>query len=71
MYAVDVVGLAQFNIVEAKTHLSRLVERVRTGEEIVIARHGEPQAKLVPYSYVEPRVRGSIDPRPRLPRGRL
>lgn len=32
----------------AKTHLSRLIERVRQGEEIVIARGKDPIAKLVP-----------------------
>lgn len=37
------------NIHDAKTHLSRLVERVETGEEIVIARAGRPVARLVPY----------------------
>ena len=36
------------NIHEAKTHLSRLVERVEQGEEILIARAGKPVAKLVP-----------------------
>ena len=34
---------------EAKTHLSRLVERVEGGEEIIIGRAGKPVAKLVPY----------------------
>lgn len=33
---------------EAKTTLSKLVERARAGEEIVIARNGEPVARLVP-----------------------
>lgn len=37
------------NIYEAKTHLSRLLEQVALGEEIVIARAGKPLAKLVPY----------------------
>ncbi len=37
------------NIHEAKTHLSRLVERAMAGEEIVIGRAGKPVAKLVPY----------------------
>jgi prevent-host-death family protein len=37
------------NIHEAKTHLSRLVERVEAGEEIVIARAGRPVARLVRY----------------------
>jgi prevent-host-death family protein len=36
------------NIHEAKTHLSRLVEEVADGAEIVIAKNGVPRAKLVP-----------------------
>jgi prevent-host-death family protein len=32
---------------EAKTHLSRLLDQVERGEEIIITRHGEPVAKLV------------------------
>jgi prevent-host-death family protein len=35
------------NIHEAKTSLSRLVERAEAGEEIIIARAGRPAAKLV------------------------
>jgi prevent-host-death family protein len=38
------------NIHEAKTHFSRLVERVSRGEEIVIGKAGKPIAKLVPYA---------------------
>jgi prevent-host-death family protein len=34
---------------EAKTHLSRLVERAAAGEEIVIGKAGKPIARLVPY----------------------
>ncbi len=37
------------NIHEAKTHLSRLVERAEAGEEVIIARNGKPVAKLVAY----------------------
>ena len=37
------------NIHEAKTHLSRLIERVETGEEVVIARAGRPVARLIPF----------------------
>jgi len=37
----------EVNIHEAKTHLSRLLQRVAEGEEIVIARAGVPVAKLV------------------------
>jgi prevent-host-death family protein len=40
--------LDQVNMHEAKTHLSKLVERVQGGEEIVISRAGRPAAKLVP-----------------------
>ena len=36
------------NIHEAKTHLSRLIERVQAGEEFVIAKAGRPAARLVP-----------------------
>ncbi len=36
------------NVHEAKTHLSRLLDRVAKGEEIVIAKAGRPVAKLVP-----------------------
>jgi prevent-host-death family protein len=47
------------NIHEAKTHLSRLVERVERGDEIVIARAGRPVARLVPFRVrTVPRVPG-------------
>jgi prevent-host-death family protein len=36
------------NVHEAKTHLSRLLNRVAAGEEIVIAKGGKPFALLVP-----------------------
>ena len=36
------------NIHHAKTHLSRLIERVQAGEEFVIAKAGKPAARLVP-----------------------
>ena len=41
---------SQYNVHEAKTHLSKLIERVRNGEEIVIAKAGEPAARLVPIA---------------------
>jgi prevent-host-death family protein len=37
------------NVHEAKTQLSRLLESVSRGEEVVIARAGTPVARLVPY----------------------
>jgi|Tabmets5t2r1_1033131.scaffolds.fasta_scaffold38154_3 prevent-host-death family protein len=39
---------AQFNIHEAKTQLSRLVERAAAGEEIIISKAGRPVARLGP-----------------------
>ena len=39
------------NIAEAKATLSKLVERVLRGEEIVIGKAGKPVAKLVPYDH--------------------
>jgi prevent-host-death family protein len=38
------------NIHDAKTHFSKLIERVLLGEEIVIAKAGRPVAKLVPIA---------------------
>jgi prevent-host-death family protein len=38
------------NIHEAKTHLSRLLERVAAGEEVTIAKAGRPVARLVPVA---------------------
>ena len=37
----------EVNIDEAKTHFSRLLERIALGEEIIIAKAGKPVAKLV------------------------
>lgn len=42
-----------YNIQEAKTHLSRLIEETAQGKEVVIARHGRPMARLTPYSQRE------------------
>ncbi|MSP81179.1 MAG: type II toxin-antitoxin system Phd/YefM family antitoxin [Rhodospirillales bacterium] len=48
------------NIHDAKTHLSKLIARVRKGEEIVLAKAGKPVAKIVPFeSGPKRRVPGS------------
>lgn len=46
--------MSKVNIHEAKTHLSRLLEKVARGEEVTIAKSGRPVAKLVP---IEPSKR--------------
>jgi prevent-host-death family protein len=46
------------NVHEAKTHLSRLLERVEAGEEIVLARNGKAVARLVPVGRVARRPGG-------------
>jgi len=43
---------------EAKTHLSRLLDDVAAGEEILITRRGEPAARLVAPSIGAPRAFG-------------
>lgn len=56
------------NIHEAKTHLSRLIERVEAGEEIIIAKAGRPAARLVPIERARKPVRiGGLKARMPLP----
>lgn len=38
----------QVNMLEAKNQLSKLVKAAVSGEEIIIASHGQPQVRLVP-----------------------
>ena len=42
------------NIHEAKTHLSRLLEEVNRGQEVVIAKAGKPMARLTRVSAAKP-----------------
>jgi len=52
--------VAMVNIHEAKTHLSKLLQRVIAGEEIVIAKSGKPVARIVPFEQEpKPRTPGS------------
>ena len=50
--------MAQVNVHEAKTQLSRLLARVAAGEEIIISKAGRPAAKLVPVGKRPKRVPG-------------
>ena len=54
-----------FNVHEAKTHLSRLLDRVAQGEEIILAKSGRPVAKLVRVA-AEPRKPGRLKGRIRI-----
>ena len=52
---------AQFNIHDAKTNLSRIIDRVEHGEEVIISRAGTPVAKVVPLTRQVSRTgRGSL-----------
>jgi prevent-host-death family protein len=60
----------QYNIHEAKTHFSKLVERAHEGEEIIISRAGEPLVRLVPIGRpVRKRVPGTAAGLVRMERG--
>lgn len=49
------------NVHDAKTKLSYLIKRALAGEEVVIAKAGEPMVKLVPYQQdLTPRKGGQL-----------
>jgi prevent-host-death family protein len=52
--------MVKVNVHEAKTQLSRLLERAHAGEEIVIAKNGEPYARLVPLEKPKAREPGLL-----------
>lgn len=52
--------MPKFNIAEAKTHFSELIQKAMLGEEIIIAKDNKAVAKLVPINVGrQPRVAGS------------
>ncbi|MBW1996807.1 MAG: type II toxin-antitoxin system prevent-host-death family antitoxin [Deltaproteobacteria bacterium] len=49
------------NISQAKAQLSALIEKVLSGQEVIIGKAGKPVAKLVPYyRKVQPRKPGAL-----------
>ncbi len=48
------------NIYDAKTQLSRLIDRATAGEDIVIGRAGKPLVRLVPIEDALPRTPGLL-----------
>lgn len=51
--------MSQFNIAQAKSHFSELVDKALMGEEVVIARDNKPLLKLVPVKTKAKRQPGS------------
>jgi prevent-host-death family protein len=51
-------AMIEVNVHEAKTQLSKLLQRVIAGEEVIIARAGLPVAKLVPIEKPAKRLLG-------------
>ena len=49
----------EVNIHQAKSQLSKLIERARSGDEVIIAKAGKPVVKLVPVERSSPREFGS------------
>ncbi len=59
---VKEIPVEQVNVHEAKTHLSKLLERVEAGESVIIARAGKPVAVLGPYRELrKPRRLGTYE----------
>ncbi|CAA6819024.1 MAG: Unknown protein [uncultured Thiotrichaceae bacterium] len=50
--------MQQVNIHEAKTRFSRLLEKIESGEDIVITRHGKPIVRLIPFE--EPAIKRKL-----------
>ena len=48
-WLVHNADVTQVNLFEAKARLSELIRKAMTGEEVVIARHGKPVARRIPY----------------------
>ena len=53
--------MESFGVYEVKTHLPRLLARVREGESLIITRHGHPVAKLVPVERHHDRARQAAE----------
>ena len=51
--------MAKFNIAEAKSNFSTLIQKAMIGEEVIIAKDNKPVAKIVPLTTGNPRIPGS------------
>jgi prevent-host-death family protein len=61
-------AMVTVTLVEAKAHLSELLDKVETGEKVVITRHGQPVAHLVGVSQVKRPIRSFAAFRAKMPR---
>lgn len=43
--------ITSYDVYDAKTHFSELLERIQRGEEITITQHGNPIARLIPVQH--------------------
>lgn len=59
--------MLNYNIHEAKTNLSNLIQKVESGEDVVIMRAGKPVARLTPYTKSEPRNLGVFKGKIKIP----
>jgi prevent-host-death family protein len=50
----------QYDVHEARTHLSRLIERAAAGESFVIAKAGRPLVRVIPHDAPEPAERRAL-----------
>jgi len=48
-------GFMQISVTDAKAQLTELVRRAEAGDEIILTRHGEPAARLVPIKAAQDR----------------
>jgi len=55
------------NIHEAKTHLSKIVDEVAAGAEVIIAKAGKPMARLSPISAPAPKKLGLLKGKIKVP----
>lgn len=62
--------MVRVTLVEAKANLSKLLDRIESGEEVVITRHGRPVAQLSSVSRPKKPVRPLAEFRARMPRWR-
>jgi len=64
----EVSLMATVTLVEAKAHLSELLDKVLCGENIVITRHGRPIAQISPLARPKQPLRPLADFRAKMPR---